>query len=515
MCGWENACFRGVHVVDWLRGVVAVSKTIADDEVESWPLGCVSAIFCISVIHYDKKQDMIEIDEVMSDGLRERFVREDIRCELRLPLFQQCMRWFRGNCRSREGGCELSSSRGTCMGLYREGCAKQLFVLLRFCSALLFVGLLLVCEIGDVGLERSVVQSGCSLQGTQFLKPMWVNVWFSSSLFASKEHGKLLIDSILYGAFKYGTVIEPRTLTTPSTVRDRRYDEFTDEEKIREACDIKSTNIVLQGLPQDIYNLVNHHSEAKNIWDRVKLLIEDVKLAKGLHNTNFDHLYAYLRQQEAHANEVCLMKERFLNPLALVANTYNSLSSYTNQTQNHQQLSPIAQQFCSPLAQPHTNDEPMVPQRSYQPLAANHSSMVHHQSYQAPAIHQPPQASFPPMDSGLAGRQTQGYASSGVRSSPTGLSVNINGGTSTAGQTKVIHCYNYQEEGHIARQCTKPKRPRNSAWFKEKAMLVEALESGVVLDEEQMALLAKNEDTFITSQAFHKIPTPSVFQTDD
>ncbi|GKC70518.1 hypothetical protein Tco_1116401, partial [Tanacetum coccineum] len=32
---------------------------------------------------------------------------------------------------------------------------------------------------------------------------------------------------------------------------------------------------------------------------------------------------------------------------------------------------------------------------------ANHSSVVHHQSYQAPAIHQPPKASFPQMDSGL------------------------------------------------------------------------------------------------------------------
>ncbi|GKC65266.1 hypothetical protein Tco_1097864 [Tanacetum coccineum] len=46
---------------------------------------------------------------------------------------------------------------------------------------------------------------------------------------------------------------------------DRRHDELIDAEKIREACDIKATNIVLQGLPQDIYNLVNLHEEAKHI----------------------------------------------------------------------------------------------------------------------------------------------------------------------------------------------------------------------------------------------------------
>nr|GEY85899.1 retrovirus-related Pol polyprotein from transposon TNT 1-94 [Tanacetum cinerariifolium] len=45
-------------------------------------------------------------------------------------------------------------------------------------------------------------------------------------------------------------------------------------------------------------------------------------------------------------------------------------------------------------------------------------------------------------------------------------------------------------EGHMVRQCTQPKRLRNSAWFKEKMLLVQAQESGQVLDEEQLAFLA-------------------------
>ncbi|GJY02820.1 hypothetical protein Tco_0360972 [Tanacetum coccineum] len=40
------------------------------------------------------------------------------------------------------------------------------------------------------------------------------------------------------------------------------------------------------------------------------------------------------------------------------------------------------------------------------------------------------------------------------------------------------------------RQCTQPKRPRNAAWFKDQAMLAKALESGQILDEEQLAFLA-------------------------
>ncbi|GJT15810.1 hypothetical protein Tco_0874516 [Tanacetum coccineum] len=67
----------------------------------------------------------------------------------------------------------------------------------------------------------------------------------------------------------------------------------------------------------------------------------------------------------------------------------------------------------------------------------------------------------------------------------------------------------------MARQCTKHKRLRNLTWFKENMLLVEALESRVVLDAEQMAFLEDNEDTITTSQESQEIPTPSIFQTDD
>ncbi|GJU92243.1 hypothetical protein Tco_1304666 [Tanacetum coccineum] len=67
----------------------------------------------------------------------------------------------------------------------------------------------------------------------------------------------------------------------------------------------------------------------------------------------------------------------------------------------------------------------------------------------------------------------------------------------------------------MTRQCTKPKRPRNSAWFKEKVILAEALESWVVLDEEQMAFLVDNGDTVTISQVSKEIPTLVASQTDD
>ncbi|GJW76610.1 hypothetical protein Tco_0138292 [Tanacetum coccineum] len=66
----------------------------------------------------------------------------------------------------------------------------------------------------------------------------------------------------------------------------------------------------------------------------------------------------------------------------------------------------------------------------------------------------------------------------------------------------------------MARQCTQPKRTRNAAWFKEKAMLAEAQEAGQILDEEQLAFLA---DPGIPDgqTAQETIPNTVAFQTED
>ncbi|GJZ69907.1 hypothetical protein Tco_0633457 [Tanacetum coccineum] len=69
------------------------------------------------------------------------------------------------------------------------------------------------------------------------------------------------------------------------------------------------------------------------------------------------------------------------------------------------------------------------------------------------------------------------------------------------------------KKGHMARQCTQSKRPRNVPWFKEKAMLAEAQESGQILDEEQLAFLA--DPGIPDSQVAQKmIPNTSAFQTE-
>ncbi|GKA06858.1 hypothetical protein Tco_0686082 [Tanacetum coccineum] len=132
--------------------------------------------------------------------------------------------------------------------------------------------------------------------------------------------------------------------------RPRVSSDLSPENKERYNADIRATNILIQGLPKDIYSLINYYTDAKDIWDNVKMLLEGseltkedqwgrfvtaVKLNRGLRDSNYDQLYAYLKQHEAHANENKMLLDRFtqhtVDPLALISNLapqqYNSQSS--------------------------------------------------------------------------------------------------------------------------------------------------------------------------------------------
>ncbi|GKA61413.1 retrovirus-related pol polyprotein from transposon TNT 1-94 [Tanacetum coccineum] len=109
----------------------------------------------------------------------------------------------------------------------------------------------------------------------------------------------------------------------------------------------------------------------------------------------------------------------------------------------------------------------------------------------------------------IQGRQTQSFAGTGNR----GISTTSKGNY-TASQPKVVKCYNCMGEGHTEKQCTQPKRPRSSAWFKEKLMLAEAQEAGQILDEEQLAFIV-DPGIAEVQVAQQTIPQNLTFQTED
>ncbi|GKE12718.1 hypothetical protein Tco_1416269, partial [Tanacetum coccineum] len=67
------------------------------------------------------------------------------------------------------------------------------------------------------------------------------------------EHGRMILESVEYGPLIWPTVQEN------GVTRTKKYVELSATEKIQADCDLKATNIILQGLLPDVYALVNHH----------------------------------------------------------------------------------------------------------------------------------------------------------------------------------------------------------------------------------------------------------------
>ncbi|GKB10985.1 integrase, catalytic region, zinc finger, CCHC-type containing protein [Tanacetum coccineum] len=75
----------------------------------------------------------------------------------------------------------------------------------------------------------------------------------------------------------------------------------------------------------------------------------------------------------------------------------------------------------------------------------------------------------------VIGRQTS-FAAGTTRMYTPGAS------RSNFGKQRTVICYNCKGEGHMSKQCTKPKRKRDDLWFKDKVLLVQAEEKADDLD---------------------------------
>ncbi|GJZ89671.1 retrovirus-related pol polyprotein from transposon TNT 1-94, partial [Tanacetum coccineum] len=83
-----------------------------------------------------------------------------------------------------------------------------------------------------------------------------------------------------------------------------------------------------------------------------------------------------------------------------------------------------------------------------------------------------------------------------------------------SGKQMTVICYNCKEEGHMSKQCTKPKRKRDDSWFKDKVLLVQAQANGQILHEEELAFLA--DPGIVEGQATQTVITHNVaYQVDD
>nr|GFC07947.1 hypothetical protein [Tanacetum cinerariifolium] len=142
----------------------------------------------------------------------------------------------------------------------------------------------------------------------------------------NRPHGRMILEF-----FEQGPLIWP-SVEVEGVTRLKKYSELSAAEAIQADCDVKATNIILQGLPPEVYalgetlrdfylrfslllndmNMYNMKLEQFQVntkflntlpfeWSK---FVTDVQLVRDLHTTNVDQLHAYLGQHEYHANEV-------------------------------------------------------------------------------------------------------------------------------------------------------------------------------------------------------------------
>ncbi|GKD48683.1 hypothetical protein Tco_1277659, partial [Tanacetum coccineum] len=90
----------------------------------------------------------------------------------------------------------------------------------------------------------------------------------------NRPHGRMILASV-----EKGPLVWP-SITEDGVTRLKEYVELTPAEAIQADCDIKAINIILQGLPTEIYALVSQHRVAKDLWEKIKLLMQGTSLTK-------------------------------------------------------------------------------------------------------------------------------------------------------------------------------------------------------------------------------------------
>ncbi|GJR25432.1 hypothetical protein Tco_1101664, partial [Tanacetum coccineum] len=208
-----------------------------------------------------------------------------------------------------------------------------------------------------------------------------------------KDNGENIMKSIKEGPFHMGTVTDVIAGGTEGAVQQG------------------------PGIPKDIYSLINHYTDAKDIWENVKMILEgseltkddresqfkgetiqgyyvrftklindmrninkmtmsrmqlnskfvnnmlpewsrfitEFKLNRGLKELNCDQLYAYLKQHEVHANKNRIMMERFGQPNNDPLALVSDASVQQYPTQSSNSLALLTQSYKSHL--PQTNNQ--------------------------------------------------------------------------------------------------------------------------------------------------------------
>ncbi|GJT68066.1 retrovirus-related pol polyprotein from transposon TNT 1-94 [Tanacetum coccineum] len=244
----------------------------------------------------------------------------------------------------------------------------------------------------------------------------------------NRQNGRMILESV-----ESGPLIWPK-----------KYSELSATEALQADCDIKTTNIILQGLPHEVYALVSNHKVAKELWERIQLLMQGTSLTKQERECKlYDEFDKFTYKKGESLREFYLIFSLLLNEMNIYNMKLEQFQVNTKFLNTHTPCLLNGAKFCGRFN--------WFPRFLHTTNIGSTSSLIlvqHESSCKVAAVHS--------------------------RTYTPGASGN------NSGKQRTIICYNCKGEGHMSKQCTKPKRKRDDLWFKDKVLLVQAQTSGPI-----------------------------------
>ncbi|GKA98426.1 putative RNA-directed DNA polymerase [Tanacetum coccineum] len=336
------------------------------------------------------------------------------------------------------------------------------------------------------------------------------------------EDGERMWNSIQNGPYQRPMVVDPTNPTIPIL---EPLSKMTEGNKKQYIADVRVMNYLIQAIPNDIYNSVDACKNAKEMWERIKRLMHGSEITTHVrHSRLMDEFDKFAAKEGESLNSVHerlttlvnIMDRNNVCPIPVAINTkfLNCLqpewSKYVTRVRHNQtgyavsydvlydslvQFEPLALIAHSNASSSHSHANSSY---SSQPYYVTHPPLVvdYDDEYQGELQGDSQEDKLTTAMMLLARAISQKFSTpTNNRDESNQIIQRVPRIESTPGKANV-QCYKFNEKGHYARECQKPK-VHDAKYFREQMLLA--------MKDEAVSNLGNEENDFMLTLHMEKI----------